>query len=200
MLRLDRFEFESALSSAYCPSPPCRVSPRRTRYFSLFRQRKVPKRKATLFVVPSLRCGHPCGARSKWGHAQTRFAQTSARPDPLCPALLGSSPRGLKTEAREGPEFFSYPVLAGPSSADGGGGSGQTCLSRRRVVWTAAVIEQRRLPEVKRRDPDCGSPSLCLLSLGEARESEAPAGARPGLVVKGITPNQQWLRQAQPER
>ncbi len=26
-----------------------------------------------------------------------------------------------------------------------------------------------------------GSPSLCLLSLGEARESESPAGARPGL-------------------
>ena len=26
-----------------------------------------------------------------------------------------------------------------------------------------------------------GSPSLCLLSLGDARESESPAGARPGL-------------------
>jgi len=27
---------------------------------------------------------------------------------------------------------------------------------------------------------DCGSPFLCLLSFGEAKESEAPAGARPG--------------------
>ena len=33
------------------------------------------------------------------------------------------------------------------------------------------------VPEAKRRDPDCGSPSLCLLSLGEARESESPAAA-----------------------
>ena len=32
--------------------------------------------------------------------------------------------------------------------------------------------------------PDFGSPSLCLLSLGEARESESPAGARPGSVVR----------------
>ncbi len=31
------------------------------------------------------------------------------------------------------------------------------------------------------KNPDeSGSPSLCLLSLGEARESESPAGARPG--------------------
>jgi hypothetical protein len=40
-----------------------------------------------------------------------------------------------------------------------------------------ACREQRR---GSRSDPDFGSPSLCLLSLGEARESESPAGARPG--------------------
>ena len=34
-----------------------------------------------------------CGARSKRGLAQTRFAQTSASPDPLCPVLLTDSPR-----------------------------------------------------------------------------------------------------------
>ena len=33
------------------------------------------------------------GARSKRGHAQTRYAQTSACPDPLCPLLLTDSPR-----------------------------------------------------------------------------------------------------------
>jgi len=29
---------------------------------------------------------------------------------------------------------------------------------------------------------ESGSPSLCLLALGEARESESPAGATPGLL------------------
>ncbi|MDR3368225.1 hypothetical protein [Rhodoferax sp.] len=43
-----------------------------------------------------------------------------------------------------------------------------------------AQTEQRSEPA--RSDGDAfGSPSLCLLSLGEARESESPAGARPGL-------------------
>jgi len=41
------------------------------------------------------------------------------------------------------------------------------------------AVWQRKVP---RRCPDFGSPSLCLLSLGEARESESPAGARPGLL------------------
>jgi hypothetical protein len=32
------------------------------------------------------------------------------------------------------------------------------------------------LPEAKRRDPDCGSPFLWLLSFGEAKESDSPPG------------------------
>ncbi|SFU29450.1 hypothetical protein SAMN05216350_101157 [Polaromonas sp. YR568] len=36
----------------------------------------------------------------------------------------------------------------------------KTCLSRRRVVFDPAWLEHRRLPEAKRRDPDCGSPFL----------------------------------------
>ena len=46
-----------------------------------------------------------------------------------------------------------------------------------------AQTEQRSVPEALLRDDAFGSPSLCLLSLGEARESESPAGARPGLQV-----------------
>jgi N-carbamoyl-L-amino-acid hydrolase len=41
-----------------------------------------------------------------------------------------------------------------------------------------AGCEQRKEP---RSGPDVGSPSLCLLSLGEARESESAAGPTPGL-------------------
>ncbi len=44
-----------------------------------------------------------------------------------------------------------------------------------------ARIEQRSV--LAQPGDESGSPSLCLLSLGEARESESPAGARPGLSV-----------------
>jgi hypothetical protein len=75
------------------------------------------------------------------------------------------------------PNRFPQPVLAEPSSADGGGTSGQTCLRRSRVVWTAAGIEQRRLPVAKRRDSDCGSPFLLLtLLLAKQKKSELPPG------------------------
>ena len=51
-----------------------RVSPRRARYFSLLRQRNVPKRKATLhaaslrFAAGNLRCSRPAGSRSNSLH------------------------------------------------------------------------------------------------------------------------------------
>src|SRR6187402_2386093 len=46
--------------------------------------------------VPALRCGASCGARRQRGQAQTRFAQTSACPDPLPAALLGPGRRVKK--------------------------------------------------------------------------------------------------------
>ncbi len=113
------------------------------------------------------------------------------------------------------PEPISHPVEAGPSSADGGGRSGQTCLSRRRVVWTAAGVEQRRLsywgqtpislqcqgtaPEGRAKGsvnlgsdpknfPDGGSPFFPLGFFGETKKGNSPAGARPGLAVKATKP------------
>ncbi len=75
--------------------PASRVSPRRARHFSLRRQRKVPKRKATLLSgSPALRSGATCGARSSRGRARTRCAQTIASPDPAGPPLLGAARRG----------------------------------------------------------------------------------------------------------
>ncbi|MDQ0043962.1 hypothetical protein J2W33_004876 [Variovorax boronicumulans] len=74
-----------------------RVSPRRATYFSLLRQRKVGKRKATLlsatlrFAAGNLRCSRFAGSR------RTRFAQTAASPDPRTAALLGAARRALGT-------------------------------------------------------------------------------------------------------
>ncbi|SEL85444.1 hypothetical protein SAMN05518845_11270 [Variovorax sp. YR750] len=70
-----------------------RVSPRRATYFSLLRQRKVGKRKATLlsvslrFATGNLRCSAQEGVR------RTRFAQTAAALIPPAPALLGTARR-----------------------------------------------------------------------------------------------------------
>ncbi len=63
----------------------------------MLRQRKVPKRKATRRLGPCAALRATCGARSKWGLAQTRCAQTSASPDPLEAALLGPASTGLGT-------------------------------------------------------------------------------------------------------
>ncbi|MDQ0588968.1 hypothetical protein QFZ47_003077 [Variovorax paradoxus] len=71
-----------------------RVSPRRASYFSLLRQRKVGKRKATLLsaslrcATGNLRCSTPAGVR------RTRFAQTAAALIPPPSALLGAYRRG----------------------------------------------------------------------------------------------------------
>ena len=56
------------------------------------------------------------------------------------------------------------------------------CLSRRRVCAAPARREHRRLPRCAAAGSrTAGSPFLCLLSFGEAKESESPAGAKPGL-------------------
>ena len=62
----------------------------------------------------------------------------------------------------------------------------KTCLSRRRVVFDPAVVEQRRLPAAKRRDPDFGSPFLLLtLLLAKQKKSELPPGnPRPANLSK----------------
>ena len=59
-----------------------------------------------------------------------------------------------------------------------------TCLSEASLCQTRAGPSTAGCPQRSGGTRTIGSPSLCLLSLGEARESESPAGARPGLVVK----------------
>ena len=65
--------------------------------FLCFAKEKISKRKASQRPCP---CGVPCATRVARGRAQTRYAQTSARPDPVAAALLsmaygGGGPRVL---------------------------------------------------------------------------------------------------------
>ena len=78
------------------------LSPRRATHFSLLRQRKVSKRKATLlsaslrFAAGNLRCSVQPGSRST-----SPSAQTIAGPDPSETPLPGADRRGLKSEIRD---------------------------------------------------------------------------------------------------
>ncbi len=128
--------------------PTSRVSPRRARYFSLRRQRKVPKRKATRWSgTPALRSGATCGARRKRGLARTRLRlrqslalirfrlRSSAQPDGWGARERGRvrnrAPAGSRKARPRIPEsaFIPKSRLTGPSSADGGGVKGGSCLS-----------------------------------------------------------------------
>ena len=52
---------------------------------------------------------------------------------------------------------------------------------RREFERDPASTEHRRLPRSEAKGSQTvGSPFLCSLSFGEAKESESPAGARPG--------------------
>ena len=86
----------------------------------------------------------------------------------------GISPDSGKAES----DSIPSPVLAGLRSA---GGNGSKFLDVRRlrsrlVSKNSADFEHRKLPVAKRRDPDCGSPFLWLLSFGEAKESDSQPG------------------------
>ncbi len=130
-------------------------------HFSLLRQRKVTKRKATPSPRPYASLRATCGAQLRRREKQLAALKQVF---PLNADSISAPRRGQQGLIRKPnqtlassssrlrlpdsvPEFTPHPVEAGPSSADGGGRSGQTCLSRRRVVWTAAGVEQRRLPE-----------------------------------------------------
>jgi hypothetical protein len=114
-----------------------RVSPRQARYFSLLRQSKVPKRKATLLPM-SLRCASgKLGARSQGGAAKLvarhgRFTRTTAASQmtkQLCPAAQLPAPgsarqaMGRRGEIREPKTCFAWAVplanfISKPSTPD----------------------------------------------------------------------------------
>ena len=111
-----------------------RVSPRRARYFSLLRQRKVPQRKATLLCV-SLRCATGnlrcsvggccrrthCALRAPFKHAaasqSTKCVCPAAHARTRRPALLGTHRRERGTSraiAALGPVLGAHCALQAP--------------------------------------------------------------------------------------
>ena len=86
--------FLSARREWFLLSSAGRVSPRRATYFSLLRQRKVSKRKATRSLGPYASLRATCGARAKRGLAKLAFGSDNASPDPLVSALLGPARTG----------------------------------------------------------------------------------------------------------
>jgi hypothetical protein len=110
----------------------------------------------------------------------SRCAQAHLEPQRSAPALSQREREEVRIR------ICFQPVLAGLRSA---GGSGPKFLDVRRlrsrqVSKNSAAFEHRKLPEAKRRDPDCGSPFFSLGFFGEAKKSKSPAGASPGLYAR----------------
>ncbi len=228
------------VGSCFAVTSRGRVSPRRARYFSLLRQRKVPKRKATLPCV-SLRCatgnlrcsGGGCcrrthcalarsvqtccgksehevrvsfGTRTHPPPCASRHAQKGVGDDPghrYARPSLRRSPRTAHCAARSARvvgRAKQWPVCGPPPPAGcacGGALAGCACVpkdthascsdsprlserSAQRAVSSAAAPRKRPDAGPPRSDSvgvaDWGSPFLCLLSFGEAKESECAAG------------------------
>ena len=188
-----------------------RVSPRQATCFLLLRQKKVSKEKATplsaslRFAAGNLRCSRFAGSR------RTRFAQTAASPDPRNTPLLGAARgAGNQTGHRcaRPPRHRCRFAAAMPGTAIGcwkQAGRAQRwpvgihlpsgraeersvsrirarpCLSEASLGGTPRNVSTAGCPQRSGGTRTAGSPFLCLLSFGEAKESRSPAGARPGL-------------------
>jgi hypothetical protein len=164
-----------------------RVSARRPRHFSLLRQRKVPKRKASL--SPG-RCAVPCAARFA-GDARKLAALKQCAP--LSPALLRCSarPHGMEESGRgigcrlalSGTGDIRLFAVMRWRVAQGQADQGGRCLSEASSARPRLDrATQRTRSEAK--GSASGSPFFCLLFFGEAKKSRAPAGARPGTPRK----------------
>ena len=151
------------------------------------------------FAAGNLRCSTPAGVR------RTRFAQTAAALIPPPSALLGAYRRGGSGQPSLslGPNSHYQPPRRAAPRWPGGRAkqrpvrspSPSVCAEERRVSRIRARSclseassadpakrEHRRLPRsAAKGSQTVGSPFLCLLSFGEAKESRSPAGASPGL-------------------
>ena len=142
------------------------------RHFSLLRQRKVTKRKATLLsatlrcATGTLRCSVQPGSR-----ANSPAAQTSTSPDPSGLPLLGASKRGLETN-NPNTKFQKPQVRAMAGTCFGiGFRYPHSCLSR--PGWACAAQGKRDQgralfePQASLRGPP-----LSLSSAGCPKRSE----------------------------
>ena len=181
---------EMMLSSFHLGFPPCWRA-----YFLLLRQKKVAKEKATPGCAVGyadspalLATGGGCGTR---GYAP----QTVLALFPPAAALLGAphgDPKSVagpgtiqKTECYGRPEKTPKNEI-GRSSPDGLPGPLGGAEQRRNVGGLRRALFEGRSPELRSRPAfrvaqgtpeggaDPGSPFLCLLSFGEAKESKTP--------------------------
>jgi hypothetical protein len=179
--------------------------------FFCFAKRKYPKKRRAGCAVPSLRCGHAAllGPSGVWLNSPA--AQTT--PALIRPALRYSPAHdGGRRERTQGHSrrllpwscFHLYPLREGMGMRAGSpeGQPDPACRRQGRAEQrrgagirnshvrrprSGQVCEFPPCPEQRkkaRRAPVFGSPFLCLLSFGEAKESKASAGAKPGTPCK----------------
>ena len=175
------------LINSRLPCEECRGLPGSNSLFFCFAKSKVSKRKG------DPQSGPLCGSLKY--RQETENLETCLLCSLRTSKFFNPSPADISSPARTGWEKnagadsdflpLPHPVLAGLRSA---GGSGSKFLDVRRrqsrlVSKNSAAFEHRKLPEAKRRDPDCGSPFFCLLFFGEAKKSELPPG-NPGTPRK----------------
>ena len=196
-----------------------RVSPRQASYFSLLRQRNLTKRKATRSLGPCAALWATCAARRRRKFQKlvccAAFGQLKFLSVPSCAAQ--PSQDGFKAKNRNRGAERAKRVLrnlaVGISSPTPSVCAeerrarrirARDCLSRRRV---RARPRLDRAPQGARSAAkgrrQQGRLSFGYFSLAKQRTSASPAGARPGLVVKGAATNSSeasTLRQAQPEQ
>ena len=161
--------------------PASRVSPRLATHFSLLRQRKVSKRKASRrqgrFAVP-------CAARTARGLAKLaslgQRQPWSERCSAAQPCLNGGEFKHPNTPAVRalGAGTRRYEEA---SSAESGGSGAQMFEPGGRVSAHPARIEQRSVPA--QPGDESGSLFFWVLFFGEAKKSTSPAGAMPGLYA-----------------
>ena len=157
--------------------------PFRARYFSLLRQRKVPKRNAGPAACP-LR-GFPAllvktGARATRDLANARFAQTWRELHPVFTAMLGCA-NGFKVKTKNpNPKSATPDPFALTEYRRQAGTRRAPCLRQACLPSCARprIGEERRASASA--DECSGCPSLWVLSLGQTRESTSTAWAKPG--------------------
>jgi hypothetical protein len=147
-----------------------RVSPRRATHFSLLRQRKVSKRKATQVRV-SLRCATGnlrCSQQA--GRMQTRYAQTCILLDPPVAALLGTRTwveRERDTRAGEfGGRGFSFLEIVGANGSSG-------CLSPYAIAAVPSSAGNRAAARMQARH------LFAYLLLAKQEKVSRPPGRDP---------------------
>ena len=159
------------------------ISPDRARYFSLLRQRKVPKRKAIPAACPLLESTRPLRSLAhallvKPGARATRYAQTGAsffRSLLRCSAAPDGGGNSTPTPTPKTSRPYPFALTEYRSHS---GNRRAPCL---RQVYLPSCARPRRGEERKGSAQPMSAPechSLWVLSLGQARESTSPFRAK----------------------